>query len=129
MKKIVYIDMDGVLVQYPKEGKPKSFLNLPPMDGAIEAFNMLSEKYDVYIASTAPWSNPEAWKDKRLWVERYLGENAFKRLILTHNKSLLNGSYLIDDRTANGASAFSGELIRFGASKFLSWDDVKSYLL
>lgn len=120
--------MDGVLVKYPEHGKPKSFLDLEPMEGAIEAFNRLSENYDVYIASTAPWSNPNAWMEKRLWVERHLGEKAFKRLILTHRKDLLIGDYLIDDRTANGAGEFKGELIQFGTKDFPNWKCVEHYL-
>ena len=38
---------------------PGIFNLMEPMNGAIEAFNELSqsEKYDVYILSTAPWDN------------------------------------------------------------------------
>ena len=128
MKKIIYVDMDGVLVDYPTTGKPKDFLALPPVEDAVIAFGMLSEKYDVYIASTAPWSNTKAWEDKRLWVEKYLGQNAYKRLILTHHKDLLRGEYLIDDRFVNGAGNFSGEHIHFGSERFKNWGKVLDYL-
>ena len=46
-------------------------------------------------------------------VEKYLGESASKRLILSHNKHLNVGEYLIDHRTANGAGQFSGMHIHF----------------
>ncbi|MCP4342567.1 MAG: hypothetical protein GY799_27725, partial [Desulfobulbaceae bacterium] len=102
----------------------------PPMAGAVEAFNELcfDEDYDVYILSTAPWNIPNSWTQKRLWVSKYLGAKAHKRLILSNNKSLLRGDILIDDRTANGAGDFQGELIQFGTEKYPNWTEVLKYL-
>ena len=100
------------------------------MKGAVDAFKRFdnSEKYDCYILSTAPWENPSAWMHKRMWVDQYLGMGAYKRLILSHNKHLCMGDYLIDDRTKNGAGEFSGELIQFGTNKFPDWNTVLKYL-
>ena len=147
MKKIIYIDMDGVLVDLDSEikktetkinGKMKfygvGFTNLfkdpQPMSGAIEAFEILrkSPKYDVYVLSSAPWQNPATWTYKRLWVEKYLGKSAFKRLILSHHKNLCAGDYLIDDRLANGSDKFNGELIQFGTKNFENWSVILKYL-
>lgn len=115
-KRVVYFDMDGVLVRYP-EGQDDGvdFHALGPIPEMVELYQRLvkDERYEVYIASTAPWSEPEAWMAKRLWVERYLGEGAFKRLTLTHHKEMLIGDYLIDDRLANGAAEFRGEHIQY----------------
>ena len=148
-KKTIYFDMDGVLVdlaakiaEYPAEvvakfekddmvdQMPSLFLDPPPIKGAVDAFNKFvnSDKYDVYILSTAPWENPSAWMHKRLWVDKYLGDGAYKRLILSHNKHLNMGDYLVDDRTKNGAGDFTGELIQFGTDKFPDWDSVVQYL-
>lgn len=146
MKKIVYVDMDNVLVDFPSgiakldpstrlkfaddlDEVPGIFSLMEPLEGAITSFNSLSRKYDTYILSTAPWENPSAWSDKLLWVKQYLGESARKRLILSHNKNLNRGDYLIDDRTFNGAGEFQGELIRFGSEEFPNWDAVTRYLL
>ena len=146
MKKIVYVDMDNVLVDFPSgiarldeetrsqyEGDldevPNIFSMMDPLEGAIEGFNKISEHYDTYILSTAPWENPSAWSDKLVWVKKYLGDSAYKRLILSHNKNLNRGDYLIDDRTKNGAGDFEGELIRFGSSTFPDWGTVTAYLL
>jgi len=115
-----------------EEGRrqPGFFENLEPIDGAIDAFKQLSEKYDCYFLSTAPWSNINAPSEKRVWVEKHLGDYAFKKLILSHNKGLLKGEFLIDDRPhSNGANEFEGELIHFGTDQFPDWKSVLEYLL
>ena len=145
-KKIVYVDMDNVLVDFASvlagispdtlkayEGQldevPGIFGSMPPLEGAVEAYHILCEHFDVYILSTAPWKNPTAWVDKRGWVQRYLGDNAHKRLILTHHKNLNMGDFLIDDRPNNGACDFTGEWIQFGSEKYPDWKTVLDYLL
>ena len=144
-KQIVYVDMDGVLVDLSSaideldpqvraaygdnvDEVPHLFSDPKPIEGAIEAFKKLSKAYDVYILSTAPWGNTSAWGDKKNWVEKHIGKSAHKRLILSHNKHLCAGDYLIDDRRANGASKFTGELIQFGTKKFENWSNVLEYL-
>ncbi len=102
---------------------------MDPMPGAVESINELSEEFDIYVLSTAPWWNPSAWSDKLLWIKRYFGEIFYKKLIITHHKELNTGDYLIDDRDRNGALEFNGELIRFGTEKFPDWKSIVSYLL
>ena len=145
-KKILYIDMDNVLVDFQSgisklsqevineyesnlDEVPNIFSLMEPLEGAIDSFKILSQRYDTYILSTAPWKNSSAWTDKVKWVQKYLGESAYKRLILTHHKNLNHGDYLVDDRTKNGAGEFKGELIQFGTDKFPDWKTVCSYLL
>ena len=108
---------------------PNLFSKMKPMKDAVSSFNTLSKIYDTYILSTAPWNNPSAWRDKLAWVKKYLGEAAYKRLILTHHKNLNKGDYLIDDRKKNGAGDFEGVLIEFGSEKFMDWESVCEYLL
>lgn len=130
-KKIIYVDMDGVLVDYKhhdegEEHEKGAFLKMKPILNAVESFNKLAENplYDVYILSTAPWDNPDSWLEKRLWVEKYIGKNAYKRLILSHNKHLNIGDYLIDDRLKNGAEKFTGKLLHFGQEEYPNWKKV-----
>lgn len=144
--KRLYIDMDNVLVDFRSafthideatlkeydghlDDVPGIFAKMTPMNGAIEAYKRLAERYDVYILSTAPWNNPSAWSDKVLWIQRYLGEVAYKRLILSHHKNLCKGDYIIDDRTRHGVDIFEGEHIHFGTERFPDWNSVLEYLL
>ena len=150
MKKILYIDMDNVLVAFPtgiaalsdelKEAykgnydeTPGIFSLMQPMKGAVEAVNALAEHYDIYVLSTAPWRNPSAWSDKLQWIQKYVGKEEdsplYKRLILSHHKDLNRGDYLVDDRTKNGAENFQGELILFGSEAYPDWDHVVRRLL
>lgn len=149
-KKIVYVDMDNVLVDFPHgidsisdedrikyEGRyddcPNIFSLMRPMPDAIESFHILAEHFDVYILSTSPWDNPSAWQHKLEWVQKYLGQNdkapAYKRLILSHYKNLNKGDFLIDDRLASGVDKFEGEHIHFGTEKFPDWKSVMKYMM
>ncbi len=152
-KEIVFIDMDGVLVDFGKakrmffenypeilrayKGRPDQipgiFKDPEPIEGAIEAVKKLAEadRYELFIATTAPWRNPEAAMHKRLWLEEHFEDLFVKRMFITHRKDLLIGDYLIDDRVKNGAGEFKGELIRFGWSyeekkwnEYPTWDSV-----
>ena len=144
--KVIYVDMDNVLVNFQSgidsltddqkqifkdnlDDVPGIFSKMKPVDGAIEAYEKLTKHFDVYILSTAPWDNPSAWTDKLLWVKKYLGDLAYKKLILSHNKNLNAGDLLIDDRKANGAGEFNGEHIHFLSDKFNDWNDVLNYLI
>ena len=144
--KTIFFDMDGVLVEFNSalrhiddetirryEGHyqdiPGFFALMDPMPGAIEAVKKLSQHYEVFILSTAPWKNPSSWSDKRIWVEKFFGDIFFKRIILTHRKDLVMGNYLIDDWGKNGASSFKGEWIQFGSDQFPNWESVVPYLL
>jgi len=51
-------------------------------------------------------------------------------VILSHNKHLAKGDFLIDDRTANGAGDFAGKHIQFGpeGKDFADWKAVISYM-
>ena len=144
--KTLFIDMDGVIVDFlqcidnhpekdnyrgREDALPDVFLNALPIEHAIDSVGKLLDcgKYEVYIASTAPWATVESLTHKRIWIERHFGDKLKKRLILTHRKDLLIGDYLIDDRTKNGAGEFKGGLIHFGTDKFPNWDSVLKYLL
>lgn len=151
-KELLFIDMDGVLVDFVRgirkfypdfdllspsrqqeitaelSLKPGFFTALEPVRGAVEAYHKLSRAFEVYVLSTPDWAGVHSWTEKRIWVEQHLGEPAYKKLILSHNKGLFAGRALIDDRIRNGVDRFRGEHIHFGTSRFPDWKTVLEYL-
>jgi 5'-nucleotidase len=156
-KKILYIDMDGVIADFDKsiiafcpeiltdikyqdfktkdakidficETETTFFHNLLPFEGAILAVNRLFELYEVYFLSTPIWDVPHSFTGKRIWIEKYFGALGKKKLILTHRKDLNIGDYLVDDRLRNGAGEFKGKLIHFGTDEFPNWEVTLKYL-
>lgn len=144
-RKLVYIDMDGVLVDFKSALKKvdkevlikykdkedeihRLFSLMKPMPGAIKSFHLLAKHFEIYILSTAPWENTSAWSDKASWVKKYLREGGYKRLIISHRKDLNKGDYIIDDRTKHGVLQFKGEHIHFGQKGYETWDKVVKYL-
>jgi 5'-nucleotidase len=138
-KKLLYIDLDGVIADFTSamnshelrttppydehpDTIPNIFRHLSPLPYSIQSVNTLLNlnKYEIYFLSTAPWNNPSAWTDKRLWLEEQFGDIINRKLILTHRKDLLSGDLLIDDRPNNGVEKFQGEWIQFGSKMFLN---------
>ena len=144
-RKILYVDMDNVLVDFPSsfsridksqleafEGRldevPGIFGLMDPVPNAIDAYRELASSFDTYVLSTSPWENPSALSDKLAWIKLHLGDVAYKRLILSHHKNLNRGDFLVDDRSNNGADQFMGEFIQFGSEDFPDWSVVLPYL-
>jgi len=153
-KKIVYVDMDGVICDFesafPKldpqvraqyrgqeDRIPGLFALMDPIPGAIDAVTELTGLFDTYILSTVPWGNITGASQKIEWIQRHFGRERgtplWKRVILSHHKQLNRGDYLIDDRPHNGAQEFplhnpGAEWIEFGSGRFPDWDAVLAYL-
>jgi 5'(3')-deoxyribonucleotidase len=144
-KEIVYVDMDHVLCDYQKAHDastkkrpeiiyPQSqygfFRNLEPIHGAKTGFLTLNtfENIDVYILSAPSIFNPFSYGEKREWVERELGFKYVKKLILSNNKGLNRGSYLIDDHiSGNGQEHFQGMILQFGSPEFPNWKTITNF--
>ena len=147
-KKIrVFVDMDGVLCDFDNAHKeaieknpniryPQSqygfFANLKPIPRAIEYYKLIRDvnNYDMRILTSPSVLNPMSYTEKRVWVEKYLGIEEAKKMILAPDKSLLIGDFLIDDYNYHKESKqheFQGELIWFGSKEFEDWVAVGNY--
>lgn len=83
--------------------RPGYFMNLHPIEGGIETLDRLTRnpfknKVDVWICTSPLLSNPHCVQEKYAWVRRHLGHYWEKRVIITTDKTLVYGDYLIDDR-------------------------------
>ena len=153
-KPILYVDMDGVLADFNAAilkidptvvfsedapdmdrvdeiviANPNFFLDLPLISGGVESVMRLSKYFEIYFLSAPHWLSPQSLTDKRIWLETHFGEFSRKRLILSHQKDLCIGHFLVDDRTANGAGKFTGMHLLFGSEKFPNWEVIEKYLI
>lgn len=144
MKKRLYIDMDGVLCDYkkshnieldknPHQPYPQSqfgfFLNLEPINDAIDSLNLLKEHFDVWILTRPSVHNLSCYTEKAQWIRKYLGFEMQTKTIMCVDKSLLKGHFLVDDQVEHGQSDFEGKHIHFDSIDFPTWKSVVEYLL
>ena len=135
-KLTIFIDMDGVLANFDKAKRSHpdfekkgfrpdltlDFSKFEPIPGALEAVKDLIEMgHDLFIATTPPWNHPDAWGQKRHWVEEHLPQLK-RKMFLTHRKDLLIGDVLIDDSTYRGQRDFKGTFMHFRPNEGLDWD-------
>ncbi len=96
-----------IIDQYPFELRQKVksvyhahgfFLELKPIPGAVQALNeMMSMDLDVRICTSPLHHYENCLVEKYNWVQRYFGFEYTKRIVITQDKTLIRGNYLIDD--------------------------------
>ena len=119
--------MDGVISDFSREHKileeergcaihrpdlHVDYGKLQAIPGAKDALMRLDNDFEIYIASTPPWSRPDMWAAKRRWLEEHF-PYLKRKIILTHHKDLLKGDILIDDSRWRGQPDFEGEWFWF----------------
>ncbi len=97
-----------IIDQYPKEWKPLIveirsepgfFYNLEPVPGGLSAVREMAEMdWEVFICSSPMLSHEYCATEKYRWVEKHLGREWKKRVILTKDKTVIKANILIDDR-------------------------------
>jgi 5'-nucleotidase len=94
---------------------PGFYSRLVPIPGAKQALKqMLGYGYDVRIV-TSPWaSNPTCASDKLNWVIKHYGSHWAKRVVITSDKTIVHGDFLIDDKPEiTGAATPAWEHVLF----------------
>ncbi|MDP2907241.1 MAG: 5'-3'-deoxyribonucleotidase [Nanoarchaeota archaeon] len=94
--------------QYPEELRElvKSVYNAPgfckslkPIPGSLESvLEMKQEGHDVFICTSPLTYYENCVLEKYQWTEQHLGNEWAKKVILTRDKTLVKGDFLIDDR-------------------------------
>ena len=80
-------------------GEPGFFSGLDPLPGAIKAIHaMTAEGHDVVLCTSPFLISKWCESEKRHWVEEHLGESYANALVLTHDKTIVRGDVLIDDK-------------------------------
>jgi 5'-nucleotidase len=81
------------------QATPGFYAGLNPIGGAVEGMYLLRDLgATVKLCSTPDATNPTCASDKVDWVANHLGTAWVKDLILTHDKTLVRGAILIDDK-------------------------------
>lgn len=93
---------------YPEELRPlvteillesSFFREMTPMDGAKEALEeMKNMGLEVFICTSPLTTYKNCVREKYEWVENHLGADWVNRIILTKDKTLIKGDFLIDDK-------------------------------
>ncbi len=76
------------------------FRNLEPYPGCIEALNELFDhpQLRVFICTAPKIKFDNCVGEKYEWVREHLGERFIKRMMVTRDKTIAYGDYLIDDK-------------------------------
>lgn len=75
------------------------YLEHPIINGAKDAImEMLDNGYQIFFCSSPTVKNMTCHSDKNLWIRHYFGNDLAKKLILTKDKTVVHGDYLIDDK-------------------------------
>lgn len=78
---------------------PGFYRRLKPIPEAVEAFKeMEAEGVKTFIASSPTTTNPDCASDKYNWVAKVYSQDVADRVILSRDKTLLRGRFLIDDK-------------------------------
>ena len=87
--------------------EPGYYDRLAVVPGAVEALNrMVAWGHEVHIVTT-PWANnPTCASDKLKWMDRHFGREWANRVVITRDKTIVRGDYLIDDKWAIKGAEF-----------------------
>lgn len=85
---------------------------LPPYEGAVSFVQVLDAMgHEVYLA-TAPFPSDVCMWGKKTWFEHHLDFLPPSRLIIVHDKHVLRGDMLVDDKPEN-LLQFRGDRVLF----------------
>jgi len=93
-----YFDEEGKKFVNNILREPMFFAFLPEMEGAVDALNELKKEFDVFICTAPLLENSTCASDKFDWVLSHLGYEWTRKLIISKDKTVIDGDFLIDDK-------------------------------
>lgn len=99
------------------------YRDMLPILPAVDAVNSLLEhpRYEVFICTSPHWTNKTCAFDKTNWIKKYLPKIETNRIIMSSDKTVVDGDFLIDDneviKGANKSPKFKHVLCRCGHNK------------
>jgi len=148
-KKVLYIDLDDTTADFYKSARnhigivdesrmyeKDFFFDLKPVDGALVAVRKLIRMgFDIWILTQPLADCFDSYTDKVKWVGLHFPE-LVNKIIMTQDKGLHSGHYLIDDNSEKWKEKFEkngGKFVHFeydrGKNKChkAAWNKVVEY--
>lgn len=114
------------------------FRALPLIDGAKEAIAEMKESGHHVVICTAPiWKYQYCIPEKLAWIEHHFGHEQAANTIITRDKTLIHGDFLIDDKEMiDGVQTPSWEHLLFDRpynkectqKRHLNWENWESII-
>lgn len=107
---VVYIDIDTLRDSY---GHATASMH--------KAYEMLIERYSVYVVAPSATNCPQQMADDMAWVEQYLSAPAWGRVIFANQRQLLYGDYFV---APHALPEFMGTTVEWGSDEFKTWEEI-----
>jgi 5'(3')-deoxyribonucleotidase len=92
---------------------PGFFRTAKPLPGALEAVQILMQKFQVYIVSAA-MEFPKSLPEKLEWLQEHLPTLSWRHIVFCGDKRIVGTDFMIDDHV-NNLDTFSGKGLLFTA--------------
>lgn len=85
--------------------EPFLFENLTPIPYAIESVKEMENcGHHVFFCTSPLRQYDPCVTEKFKWIEKHFGKQSTRRIIITKDKTIVHGNYLIDDRRQTGVN-------------------------
>ena len=115
---------------------PSFFRDLTPKSGSVQALQLLSTHYELFITTSA-MEVPSSFTAKYEWLREYFPFISEMNYVFCGNKSIIHADFLIDDNVRHFEN-FSGRGVLFTAphnihithyDRLDSWAEAEAYFL